>query len=145
MAFGLDHSHSNNYSCSLCFNRKRCFLFLLITNGFIAAIYFGYDLYINESEALATKLKIISRSTHPGEVQPKSHRIVDFLKNTLEKEYDHNDLLQFYQMAEREFSLGLRCMRKAAPAANPAVTTKIASNATVNSSENTTTTIAMVR
>ena len=137
MAFRLDHPNSNHYSCSLCVNRKRCFLLLLLTNGFVAALYFTYDLYKHERRSGTSPVNIFSQRPDSVELPTTVPGGVNFIKDTLEKDYDHNDLSLFYQLVEKEFSLGLRCMRKADQPAKPATTT-IISNATVNSSNRTT-------
>lgn len=40
---------------------------------------------------------------------------IGYLRKLLEDDYNPDDLLDFYQTVEREFSSGLRCLRKTPP------------------------------
>jgi hypothetical protein len=116
MAFAIDKSY-------LCINQKRCFLILLLFNLFAACIYYFY-----ESVSHGTNKPTTPIDTY-GYQKPNS--AIKFIRNILENEYDHEDLLTFYKLVEKEFALGLRCTRKANP---PPTTTTLSttSNLTFN-------------
>ncbi|CAF0932941.1 unnamed protein product [Rotaria sordida] len=109
MAFNLNTS----YNYSFCLSRKRCFLMLLLFNSTIAYIYYIYD--HNQSQQIEN-IPINSQHVHINIKQKqypiKTTKAIDFIRNVLKNEYDHDDLKIFYNFVQKEFSLGLRCTRK---------------------------------
>jgi len=101
MAFDFD----NNHTCYLYLHRKRCFVILLLLNSFLACIYYIYEQ--NQSH-----VKQIPNYFNRTQSLRKLTKPIEFLRNTLENEYNRDDLEIFYNMVEEEFSLGLRCTRK---------------------------------
>ncbi len=105
----------------LCINQKRWFLILLLFNLSFTFIYHFYGSILHSTD----------RSTIPIDGYQKQNYAIKFIRNILENEYDHEDLLTFYKLVEKEFALGLRCTRKANP---PPTTTTLSttSNLTFN-------------
>ena len=103
MAFGLNND-SHSY---LCANHKRCFLILLFLNSLLGCIYYlhGQNLLLKlpngNSYAKQTDTNLYQKQTNA----------VHLIRNILENEYDHQDLMTFYQLVENEFASGLRCTR----------------------------------
>jgi hypothetical protein len=128
MAFGFDSTQS----CYLCSNRKRCFLTLLFINSFVACIY-----YIHEQNQPKVTPYV---KAYTNRFPPRINKAVEFIRNTLDNEYNQEDLVTFYDLVDKEFTLGLRCMRnKKQP---QTITTTSYLNYTVNKQiDNTTTTI----
>jgi hypothetical protein len=117
MAFGFDKN-------PLCINQKRCFLILLLFNSFVACIY-----YLSGSISQTTKTTPIDTN-----LNQKHNHAIKFIRTILENEYDHEDLITFYNLVEKEFSLGLRCTRKANPPPTTTTTLLTADNQQSNSS-----------
>lgn len=112
----------NNYNSYICINRKRCFLLLLLLNCLLAGIY-----YIHEQNQ---PKNIRGLTTYTKQVPNKSptskqtiSKAMKFIRKTLENEYNHDDIMTFYNITEREFSLGLRCSRKSKPQPVTTITT----------------------
>jgi len=128
MAFNFD----NNHNLYLCFNQKRCFLILLLFNCFLACTY-----YIHEQRQLklvqnaTAYTKRIYTNLNQKQNLIKIIQSMKFIRNILENEYNLDDLLTFYDIAEKEFSFGLRCTRKInQPQMTIAISTN--SNLTIN-------------
>ena len=103
MAFGVD----NNSHSYVCVNQKRCFLIILLLNSLLACIYYLHG------QSLLSKFPngnsyIQQIDTNLNQKQTKA---VHLIRNILENEYDHQDLMRFYQLVENEFTSGLRCTR----------------------------------
>lgn len=111
-----------HFDCHRCTNQKQCFLLLLICNTLLACIYYFHEQTFSSYLLSKSKQKQFHLIENPA---------VKFLRQTLENEYDYTDLLTFYEIVEKEFSLGLRCMRKSTP---------LISNETTNQSHFTTVT-----
>jgi len=122
MAFGVENNH-NSY---ICVNQKRCFLILLLFNCILACIYYIHEQNQSQIGQNATKYtKSININLLQKSNSTKLNKAMKFIRNTLENEYNLDDLIKFYNIAEKEFSLGLRCTRKKNP---PATTTTISMN-----------------
>lgn len=120
----------NNHNCYFYLNRKRCFLTLLFINCFIACIYYIYEQNV-------TYKYLLRNNSQPKTSPIKINKVIEFIKNTLENEYNQDDLTTFYNTVEKEFSLGLRCTRK--KKSQPQTTT-MNTNFTINNNITTTTT-----
>jgi hypothetical protein len=126
MAFDIE----NNYSSSICFNQKRCFVILLLCNCLIAFIYYVHE---QNGSKIVKARTTYTKSIHENDVL-KINKAIQFIRNTLETEYNLHDLATFYNLVEKEFSLGLRCTRKKnQPQATPILTN---SNLTINQQNN---------
>lgn len=90
-------------SISRCSNPRRYFFILLLLNSLLACIY-----YLHEQTFSTYLLKQSMKKIFPS-IQNSA---IDYLRKTLQDEYNPDDLLRFYQTVEKEFSLGLRCMRE---------------------------------
>lgn len=94
----------NNQNYHFYLNRKRCFLILLLLNSCLAGIYYVYE---------QNQLKLTQHvKTYTQHISPRINKAIEFIKNTLDNEYNQEDLVTFYELVEKEFTLGLRCMRK---------------------------------
>jgi hypothetical protein len=126
MAFGFDNNHNLYLYC----NQKRCFLILLLFNSLLACIY-----YFHEQNQFRIPRNI---TNHPERINTnlprKQTKALKFIRNILENEYNQNDLGIFYNLVEKEFSLGLRCTRK--PTQPPTTTLATNSNLTIDDSRN---------
>lgn len=117
-----------NYNYYFPFNRKRCFLTLLLCNALAAFVY-----YVHIQTQLPIKERFLVKERENYNKTAK--QLIDtsiannFIKRTLENEYDYDDLIKFYNITATEFSLGLRCIRNSQ---QPQATTTISSNTTTN-------------
>jgi hypothetical protein len=118
MAFAFD----KNY---LRINQKRYFLILLF-NLFVVCIY-----YFSGSILHSTNRSTIPIDTYGYQ---KQNHAIKFIRNILENEYDHQDLMTFYNLLDKEFSLGLRCTREANP--SPTIVLSNISNLIANQQTN---------
>ena len=109
-------AHCNRY---LCVNRKRCFLALVIVNFLLAGVYYLHE----PTEKTGSPANVAHRHADRDWSLDESTKITTLLKAILETDYNQEDLTAFYELVQREFSLGLRCTRAAAPATNNAVNT----------------------
>ncbi|CAF2669811.1 unnamed protein product [Rotaria sp. Silwood2] len=109
MAFDINKNHNHHF----CLSRKRCFLILLLCNSIIAYIYYIHG----QNQSKKTENNAINPQNMHVNVKQKQYPIeanqaINFIRSTLENEYDHDDLISFYNFVQQEFSLGLRCARK---------------------------------
>ncbi|CAF1577216.1 unnamed protein product [Rotaria sp. Silwood1] len=109
MALDLNKNHNYNF----CLSRKRCFLILLLFNSIIAYTYYTHG--HNQSkhiENTAIKSRHININSKQKQYSSETTEPIDFIRNILENEYNYDDLVTFYNLVQKEFSLGLRCTRK---------------------------------
>ncbi|CAF1272113.1 unnamed protein product [Rotaria sordida] len=96
--------------------RKHFLLILLCFNVFFGCIYFIHERKEEEIipilSATNTKISnIIFQRQQYNQYVIKTNKAIEFIKNTLENEYNQNDLMNFYNHVQKEYSLGLRCTR----------------------------------
>jgi len=95
------------------FNGKRFFIILLFLNTFLGCIYI-----IHEQKEQEINQNMISTSTwnntfnYQHQYSIKTNKALQFIQNTLENEYNYDDLIKFYDFVQKEYSLGLKCTRK---------------------------------
>jgi hypothetical protein len=111
-----------NYLCS---NQKRCFLILLLFNLFVVCLYYSYGSISQNAIRFTTPIDTYAYHKH---VSP-----IKYIQSVLNNEYDHDDLVTFYNLAKKEFSLGLRCTRKASPTTTVPITSNITTDQQTNS------------
>jgi uncharacterized protein YpmS len=108
-------NHNNNHRLNYC-SWKRIFLTLLFLNTFLGCIYF-----IHEEKEQEINQNIISTSTTWKKIftpQQQNQSFIEttnaikFIQNILEREYNQDDLIKFYNYVQKEYSLGLKCTRK---------------------------------
>lgn len=136
--FSVENSQ-NSYTC---ISRKRCFLILLLVNCFLACIYYIHVQKQPKStiQNLTTYTKQIRKNLSSKQPGNKAMR---YIRRILENEYDLNDLATFYNFVDKEFSSGLRCMRKPNKPPSPPTTTTtitILNNSSYENNSNLTTT-----
>jgi hypothetical protein len=121
---------------------KRKYIILIVL---VVSILLTWVVYVRYSQEPYNRLSMImSRiqlNTKQSSTLMKSHskfpNSINTIRNLLEAEYDHEDLLNFYSLVERELNLGLRCLRmKNTSQANLTI---VSSNGTANNQANTTT------
>jgi len=138
MAFSVENSH-NSY---IYINRKRCFLLLLLLNCLLACIYYIHvQKQSKTTQHLTTYTKQIPKNLYSKQPITKAMK---FIRKILENEYDLNDLITFYNIVEKEFSLGLRCTRKSKKP-TPTTTTTTTTTILTNSSKENSTDITTIR
>jgi hypothetical protein len=115
----------------LCINQKRWFLILLLFNLFVTGSYHFYGSILHSTD----------RSTIPIDGYQKQNYAIKFIRNILENEYDHQDLMTFYNLVEKEFSLGLRCTKKA----NPPLTIVLSNISNLTTNQQTNSSITTIR
>jgi len=104
--------NSNNNRASY-FNGKRFFIILLFLNTFLGCIYI-----IHEQKEQEINQHTIGTSTwnnnfnHQHQYLIKTNKALEFIQNTLQNEYNYNDLIKFYDFVQKEYSLGLKCTRQ---------------------------------
>ncbi|CAF3026608.1 unnamed protein product [Rotaria socialis] len=102
-----------NSKSHICLNRKRCFSILLLVNCILAFLYYTY--VQNQSEGTkgnSNSAKGIRINFNPDRNSTKPSKPIEYIRTILENEYNYDDLVKFYSLNEKEFSLGLRCTRK---------------------------------
>jgi hypothetical protein len=100
----------NPYLCfniKYCLNRKHYFLIFLLFNCFFGFVYYKYAQ--NQSQIPQNG---IHTNLYRKQNSIQINDPMKFIRNTLENEYNQDDLVAFYKNVEKEFSLGLRCTRK---------------------------------
>jgi hypothetical protein len=133
MAFTVENNH-NSY---ICVNQKRCFLILLLFNCILACIYYIHEQNQSQIGQTATKYtKPFNINSKQKQNSIKFNKAIKFIRNTLENEYNLDDLIKFYNIAEKEFSLGLRCARKKNPSETTKTTTSMNFNFTIDNQIN---------
>lgn len=84
---------------------KRIFLTLIFFNTLLGCIY-----YLNEQtyheRIPASPWKDVN---HP---QERVSNAIQFIQNTLAREYDSDDLNEFYNHVQNKYSLGFKCTRE---------------------------------
>ena len=86
------------------FTWKYIFITLLIFNTLLGCVY-----YINEQK---NQEILQNTSAWHSKLHQQPLNAIQFIQNTLSKEYNHDHLNQFYHHVEKEYSLGLKCTRK---------------------------------
>jgi hypothetical protein len=104
---------SNKLNRQLYLKRKRCFLTFLLLISSLPGIYYIYGQHKSQTTRNLTKyLNRPSLNFNERKYTTEINKAIEFITKTLENEYNRNDLISFYQVVEKEFRLGLRCMRK---------------------------------
>ena len=116
-------SHGPTFLQRPLLNLKNAFLVILFINLIFAVFYFFYS----GDASSSSRLTFWSRQTDVS-AAPIVQTVSDTVKSILEREYNRDDLTNFYSTVENEFSLGLRCQRSSNVAHRP-----------INSSSNLTT------
>jgi hypothetical protein len=124
MAFVLD----NNQNHYFCLNRKRCFLSLLFFNCCLACIYYIHGQNLSQIERNVTSTKLVHNNLNRISYAIQLNKPIKFIRNILDSEYDQDDLVAFYNIVDKEFSLGLRCTRKTVQPQTIAKTAAISNN-----------------
>jgi hypothetical protein len=107
MAFVFDTNQNRHF----CLNRKRCFLSLLFFNCCLACIYYIHGQNLSQIERNVTSTKLVHNNLNRISYVIKLNKACEFIGNTLDNEYNQDDLVVFYNTVDKEFSLGLRCTR----------------------------------
>jgi hypothetical protein len=147
MAFVFDTNQNRHF----CLNRKRCFLSLLFFNCCLACIYYIHGQELSETERNVTSTKLVHNNLNRISYVIKLNKACEFIGNTLDNEYNQDDLVVFYNTVDKEFSLGLRCTRKTVQPQTIAKTAAISNNSNstdgnrTNSTPTTTTTTVRYR
>ncbi|CAF3948866.1 unnamed protein product [Rotaria sp. Silwood2] len=110
------HSSNHSNNCVSYIIRKHFLLILLCLNAFLGCMY--YIRGRNEEKlnpipsTTNTRVSnvILNRQQH-NQYVIKTNKAIVFIKNTLENEYNQNDLMSFYNHVQKEYSLGLKCTR----------------------------------
>lgn len=118
MAF--DFTSSNSFTC---LNRKRCFTILLLVNCFLGFLYYQYGKIREDVDDKIKASRELYVHVNAKQSLADIQKPINYIQSVLEDEYDYNDLVNFYQLADRQFSLGLRCTRNAAQK-SPTTTTR---------------------
>jgi regulatory protein YycI of two-component signal transduction system YycFG len=96
-------------------SRKRFFVTLLFLNTFLGCIYFIHEQKDHTiiQNAISTTVwnNSFNREQH-NQYLIKTNQAIQFIQNTLENEYNREDLIKFYYHVQNEYSLGLKCTRK---------------------------------
>ncbi|CAF4018178.1 unnamed protein product, partial [Rotaria magnacalcarata] len=106
----FDFANSNAH---ICLNRKRCFSILLLLNCTLACLYYTY--VQNQPDGTkynSNNAKGIHINFNKNQSSIKPSKPIEYIRTILENEYNYDDLVKFYNLNEKEFSLGLRCARK---------------------------------
>jgi hypothetical protein len=94
--------------------RKRFFLILLIFNSFLGCIYYFHEKQEQQiiQNVMSTKTsKNIFTQQNYDQYPIQTNKALQFIRKTLENEYNQDDLIQFYNLVQTEYSLGLKCTR----------------------------------
>ena len=102
MSFPSNHNNNHRFKSGHC---KRIFLTLIFFNTLLGCIY-----YLNEQN----NQERIPASTWKGVThhQERVSNAIQFIENILAREYNLDDLNQFYNHVQNEYSLGLKCARQ---------------------------------
>ena len=123
MAMGIHQSQQRTRCCT----RKSFFLTMLFVNSFVGCIY-----YIHEQREQATMQNTTSSNLRNHIIDGRqvdalhgnrTTKAMEFIRRTLENEYDRDDLTRFYELVQREYGAGLKCSR-AAQATSAKMTTR---------------------
>ncbi|CAF3066613.1 unnamed protein product [Rotaria socialis] len=110
------NSNHNNNCVSNC-SRKYILIILLLLNALIGVIYYIHGQKEDDIDAnvIATNTLLHRRQHSPYGI--KTIKPIESIKKILEKEYNRDDLMNFYNHVQKEYSLGLKCTRiKSTPA-----------------------------
>lgn len=102
MSFSSNHNNNHRFKSGHC---KRIFLTLIFFNTLLGCIY-----YLNEQN----NQERITASTWKGvtHYQERVSSAIQSIQNILAREYNPDDLNQFYNHVQNEYSLGLKCARQ---------------------------------
>lgn len=95
-----------NFCCYRTDNRAHCLkrqchvLFFVFLTILLGCLY-----YSDEHKPIPYTISNID------EYSIRTNEATKFIQNTLENEYNHEDLTKFYRLVQKEISLGLHCTR----------------------------------
>lgn len=93
-------------------NCKLVFLTLLIVNSLIGSLFWIHEgNRPNKDEKILTNMTREQITLLERQLTNSTSDTIRSIRQILESEYNHQDLIRFYYLVQLEYSLGLKCLR----------------------------------